>query len=794
VTLVTLNISEVADVVDDAISRHMALTRSRTKVILGDITSIRTSIQELENRLDSNNHSDDIESIEKKLILFEENLSSLGFEINQSIIDSSKRLEELDNQFASISVVENIVSLVETRSSEFDVVKDDVKQLSYRANEIEIIRDKTLEFDKNIIGIESRLTEVVTNFSNKLKELISVGDFGVFTENIHLELETTKNNINKISSRVGEISVVKNKVLELGKGLSDLEIKLVEIITERLQEFTTTSDFKSFVENIRLELEDTIGKEVDALDKILTNLETKLTETIADKILSLSKTLSGFVSTNDFKEFFDNTRLELDNVKNSISKISSRAGEINTIKNRISKFDDTFTAFEAKLEGLLQDKISFFERKLDTYTTTNDLTLSIENVRAEIEIVKKEAQNFNSNEETVNICTDIIQEEIEKLPIPRDGAPGNPGKDGVSVSLEDLKSFIEETISRLPTPKDGKDGDPGQSITINDVQPFIVDFIKSELSLIKPAKDGKDGKDGVGVASAMIDRDGNLFITCTNGETKSLGLVVGRDAEVDVDRITSIILEHSKRYIEDVRTDLRNMVDTSIEAYPPVKQEFDIDNIWSLVLDQIKHYESDRELLLKEYVDTSISNIPPPIIDMEYIQTYIINSINSLPKSESITVDDILPLVMDRFNDEKDDIAKIVLKNIVVPTIDNQAIHNLVKDEIESNIKTIDIKPPLSIEDMLPIITQECNNVVEKAKETISIEAQHILEVIPDEIAEKVAKGISILAESPIIDKQQPQSSVTVNITQPQLISKAESTLSRNKKIVKNRDERNNNE
>lgn len=35
----------------------------------------------------------------------------------------------------------------------------------------------------------------------------------------------------------------------------------------------------------------------------------------------------------------------------------------------------------------------------------------------------------------------------------------------------------------------------------------------------------------VGVASALIDREGNLVLTFSNGEIKSLGIVVGRDGE-----------------------------------------------------------------------------------------------------------------------------------------------------------------------------------------------------------------------------------------------------------------------
>lgn len=57
----------------------------------------------------------------------------------------------------------------------------------------------------------------------------------------------------------------------------------------------------------------------------------------------------------------------------------------------------------------------------------------------------------------------------------------------------------------------------------------------AEFKIPVDGKDGKDGKDGAGVAGAMIDRDGNLILTMTNGETKSLGIVVGADARDGVD-------------------------------------------------------------------------------------------------------------------------------------------------------------------------------------------------------------------------------------------------------------------
>lgn len=44
-----------------------------------------------------------------------------------------------------------------------------------------------------------------------------------------------------------------------------------------------------------------------------------------------------------------------------------------------------------------------------------------------------------------------------------------------------------------------------------------------------PGEPGAKGADGLGLAGAMIDRDGALQITLTNGEVKNLGPVVGKN-------------------------------------------------------------------------------------------------------------------------------------------------------------------------------------------------------------------------------------------------------------------------
>lgn len=97
----------------------------------------------------------------------------------------------------------------------------------------------------------------------------------------------------------------------------------------------------------------------------------------------------------------------------------------------------------------------------------------------------------------------------------KDGANGKDGAPGADADMDVLKSHCEGLIATLPKPENGKDGRDG------------IDGKDGEKG--ENGQDGKDGADGVGLAGAMIDRDGELNVTLTNGEVRKLGPVVGKD-------------------------------------------------------------------------------------------------------------------------------------------------------------------------------------------------------------------------------------------------------------------------
>lgn len=116
----------------------------------------------------------------------------------------------------------------------------------------------------------------------------------------------------------------------------------------------------------------------------------------------------------------------------------------------------------------------------------------------------------------------IIDEAVAALP------PAQPGKDGEDFipDMVEVARILDQSVARhmatIEQPKDGV------SVTIEDVQPLINEAVtKAVQGLPVP-------KDGVGLAGALIDRDGALVVTLTDGSTRSLGSVVGRDYDADV--------------------------------------------------------------------------------------------------------------------------------------------------------------------------------------------------------------------------------------------------------------------
>ncbi|AKR55709.1 Phage portal protein [Devosia sp. H5989] len=127
------------------------------------------------------------------------------------------------------------------------------------------------------------------------------------------------------------------------------------------------------------------------------------------------------------------------------------------------------------------------------------------------------------------VLRSLVMEEVAKLPPAEPVVPDpyEPDPEQVRQMLEAIaQPVLDKAIAAIPEPKDGK------SVTPEDLAPMVENLVSSAMAeAVRGLPVPEDGKDGVGVAGALIDRDGNLVLTLSNGDTKELGQVVGRDAD-----------------------------------------------------------------------------------------------------------------------------------------------------------------------------------------------------------------------------------------------------------------------
>jgi hypothetical protein len=120
----------------------------------------------------------------------------------------------------------------------------------------------------------------------------------------------------------------------------------------------------------------------------------------------------------------------------------------------------------------------------------------------------------------------MIAEAVAALPPAAPGEPGPPGRDGIDgrdgkpIEVATVRAMLAEAVAALPTPQDG------HSPTEAEILPLVWKTVADALAAVPPAQDG------IGLAGAVISREGELVMTMTDGSIRALGPVVGRDVDM----------------------------------------------------------------------------------------------------------------------------------------------------------------------------------------------------------------------------------------------------------------------
>ena len=119
--------------------------------------------------------------------------------------------------------------------------------------------------------------------------------------------------------------------------------------------------------------------------------------------------------------------------------------------------------------------------------------------------------------------------EAREIPTAIKGDPGEVDMNALRGIVDEMaqqavSEQLPEAVKAIPIPEAPEPIAPDMAA----IDASIRDGIAKAVAELPVAKDGSDG---IGLADALIDKDGHLVVTMTDGRTKALGLVVGKDGE-----------------------------------------------------------------------------------------------------------------------------------------------------------------------------------------------------------------------------------------------------------------------
>lgn len=153
-------------------------------------------------------------------------------------------------------------------------------------------------------------------------------------------------------------------------------------------------------------------------------------------------------------------------------------------------------------------------------------------LKADVELLRKELAEKDGARalDTLEIMHEAVKKAVAEIPKPKDGAPGQ------SIDPEDVDAMVAAHLTKAMSdqvfPNESDICASVLSELSKSVQPMVAAEVKQAVGALPVPKDG------VGVAEVFIDYEGHLIQTMTDGRTKDVGVVVGRDADMEALRAT----------------------------------------------------------------------------------------------------------------------------------------------------------------------------------------------------------------------------------------------------------------
>lgn len=187
--------------------------------------------------------------------------------------------------------------------------------------------------------------------------------------------------------------------------------------------------------------------------------------------------------------------------------IKKLAERIKAIEDR--KFESDIQRIDKAHQNLFEI-FDDFSKKIEAPNINDIKAILIELVAG---LPKPQDGKSVSVDEILPIIDGLVEKKFSTIELPK------------PIELPDVPSMVRASvraaIAELPKPQDGKDG-----ATADQLKGMVQELVSVAIeALPKP-------KDGIGLAGAVLDREGSLVITLSDGKMANLGTVVAKELDL----------------------------------------------------------------------------------------------------------------------------------------------------------------------------------------------------------------------------------------------------------------------
>lgn len=250
-------------------------------------------------------------------------------------------------------------------------------------------------------------------------------------------------------------------------------------------------------------------------NEILLALSTKVDVKIAESTKAVNDALANVRNGVDGRDGKDGKDVDLNAVDDVIkSHTQSIVAEVASAE--FVKWEEMAKETVAEIQAAVKDGVDGKDGKdVDLEALFKNIDDKI--TAATAEIIGKSIANWD----------DTINKAIARLKDGKDGEPGPAGRDGIDGKDADMVELSQLVHEQVIVPAEQRIKELETELVSKYIEPAIKAIPVPENG--KDGRDGVDGKDGVNLAGMLIDREGQLIATLSNGEVKNLGPIIGSD-------------------------------------------------------------------------------------------------------------------------------------------------------------------------------------------------------------------------------------------------------------------------